>query len=216
MSLNRVILATLLAAMIATTAPGQSTWPRYVPDGKRVGTLKRFTNPVGSAGSMSAGALILVTWCTAPVAGALASELLDDKRLTIEKAEEEYRRFRHPDFYTVIISYGYPRIGGFKTVFEDEFVIDQDALFLQLKSDRKTFIRGKLEPGPIEYKLDGDRYRNAYLIRFPKTKEDGRPLFGESPPKLEVHFMVGSKKMDIELEVANWIKDKKISGVADL
>lgn len=46
--------------------------------------------------------------------------------------------------------------------------------------------------------------------------ENGKPLFGESPPKLEVHFMVGSKKIDIELDVAGWIKDWKISGVSDL
>lgn len=214
--MRTTILAVTLAVTLATSTFGQSTWPRYVPENKRFGTLKTFSKTVGTMGSIQTGAMILVSWSTAPLAGSLASELMDDKRLTTEQTEAEYLRFHHPDYYTVIVTYGEGKPGGFGKVFEDEFAIDEDALFLQLKADPKTFIRGKLEPGLTSYKLGGDRYRNAYFIRFPKLKEDGKPLFGETPPRLQVHFMVGSKKIDIELDVAGWIKDRKISGVSDL
>lgn len=121
-------LGVAAAVAIASTALGQSTWSKYVPENKRFGTLKRFSKTVGTMGSIQTGAMILVSWSTAPLASSLASEAMDDKRLTVEQTEAEYRRFHHPDYFTVIVTYGEPKPGGFGKVFEEEFAIDEESL----------------------------------------------------------------------------------------
>lgn len=71
-------------------------------------------------------------------------------------------------------------------------------------------------PEAFAFKLDGRAITNSFMVHFPMTTESGVPLIGENPPKMQVQFTIGTKKILLDLDPAKWIKDKKISGIGEL